>query len=151
MSPLWQAKFARKISNRATRYGVDVGVNYEPNKWLSLESKNSVLRTKVKATNAPLPQSPTFLGLTRMRVGPEDMLALSLQARYKSSSFANDYGSKATKGYVLLDALLSGHFAEIFTLSLSVTNILNVKNARDTYEMPLPGTIFFGQIEVGNS
>ena len=149
--PFMANKLRPKNIDSATRYGIDLGINYEPNKWVMLETKNSLLRTKVKATNAPLPQSPAFLGLTRLRVGPTDMLALSLQSRYRTSSFANDYGSKITKGYILFDALLSGHFAEFFTLSLSVTNILNVKHARDTYEMPLPGTTFFAQIEVGNS
>jgi outer membrane cobalamin receptor len=149
--PFMASKVRPKNIDRATRYGIDLGINYEPHKWVMLESKNSLLRTKVKATNSPLPQSPAFLGLTRLRVGPADMLALSLQSRYRTASFANDYGSKATKGYILFDALLSGSFAEFFTLSLSVTNIFNVKHARDTYEMPLPGTIFFGQIEVGNS
>lgn len=149
--PFMANKVRPKNIDTASRYGIDIGVNYEPNKWVMVESKNSLLRTKVKATNAPLPQSPAFLGLTRVRVGPQDILSLSLQSRYRTSSNANDYGTKTTKGYVLLDALLSSHFAELFTLSLSVTNILNVKHARDTYEMPLPGTIFFGQIEVGNS
>jgi len=149
--PFMAQKIRPKNIDTASRFGLDLGLNYEPNKWIMVETKNSLLRTKVKATNAPLPQSPSFLGLTRVRIGPEDILALSLQARYRGPSNANDYGTKTTKGYILLDALVSGHFAELFTLSLSVTNILNVKHARDTYEMPLPGTIFFGQIEVGNS
>ena len=148
--PFMATKVRPKNIDTATRYGLDLSLNYEPLTWLALETKNSLLRTKVKATNASLPHSPWFLGLTRLRLGPEEIASLSIQARYRGPSNANDYGTKTTKGYILLDALLSGHIAKLVTLSLSVTNILNTKNARDTYEMPLPGTVIFGQIEVGN-
>jgi outer membrane receptor protein involved in Fe transport len=135
----------------ASRMGIDLGINTEPFSWLMIESKNSLLRTRVAATKAPLPQAPMFLGLSRVRLGPEDIATLTLQTRYRTESNANMFGTKTTKGYILLDALVSTPIAHILTLSLSVSNIFNVKNARDTYEMPIPGTVFFAQIEVGNS
>jgi hypothetical protein len=149
--PFNALKLRPKNISSATRMGLDFTFDYEPKPWLLLSSKNSLLRTRIKATNSPLPQAPTFSGLSRLRLGPPDLLALSLQTRYKTSSNANEYGTKSTKGYALFDAILSTKAIDLISLSLSVTNIFNVKNARDTYEMPLPGTAFFAQIEVGNS
>ncbi|HXW52485.1 MAG TPA: TonB-dependent receptor, partial [Myxococcota bacterium] len=134
----------------ARRYGVDLGFSSEPWSFLMVESKNSILSSKIKDTNAPLPQTPSFLGLTRIRFGIEDFLSLTLQSRYRGPATANIYGTLRTNPYALFDAILAARLFQRLGLSLSISNIFNVKSARDTYEMPLPGTIFFGQIEVGN-
>ncbi len=134
----------------ARRYGVDLSITLQPTAYLAFDTKNSLLRTRNSATGAPLPQAPSFMGLTRMRIGTEDFLSLSLQSRYRSSAAANIYGTLISKPYALFDAVAAARLFEYLGLSLSVTNIFNVKTARDTYETPLPGTIFFGQIEVGN-
>lgn len=135
----------------ARRYGIDFGFMSEPFSWLAFESKNSALNTKNAATNAPLPHAPPFLGLTSIRIGMEEIVAVSLQSRYRASSMANIYGTLASKPYVLFDTVISARPLKLLGISFSVSNIFNVKTARDTYETPLPGTVFFGQIEVGNS
>lgn len=134
----------------ANRHGVDLSLVMEPTNYLMIETKNSLLRTKNKATNAPLPQAPSFLGLTKIRFGSEDFLALSLQSRYRGSSNGNIYGTLVSKPYALFDAVASAWLFDHVGLSLSVTNIFNVKTAQDVYETPMPGTVFFGQIEVGS-
>ncbi len=134
----------------ANRYGLDLNLNYEPWSWLMLETNNALLYSRVKATSAPLPQAPPFLGLSRIRFGYEDFINLSLQSRYRGSTSANIYGTLKTKPYFLVDSIISAQLIERLNISLSVTNIFNIKTARDIYEMPLPGTVFFGQIELGN-
>lgn len=134
----------------ARRYGLDTAISFEPLNWLLIESKNSLLGTKIKEFDAPMPNAPLFSGLTKVRFGFEDFLALNLQVRYRTSATANLYGSIYTKGYALCDSVLSARVLDRLGLSLSVTNIFNVKTARDTYEIPLSGTVFFAQIDVGN-
>ncbi len=134
----------------ASRHGVDLGIMFEPVAYFMVETKNSLLRTKNKATNAPLPQAPSFMGLSKIRIGSEDFLALSLLSRYRGRASSNIYGSLTSKPYALFDAVVSARLLEAIGLSLSVTNIFNTKTAQDMYETPMPGTMFFGQIEVGN-
>lgn len=133
----------------ARRYGLDTAVSYEPKSWLLLESKNSLLYTKTNY-GTTLPNAPMFSGLSRIRLGEEDFLSLSLQMRYRSSAAADLYGSLRTKSYALCDSILSTRILERVGLSFSVSNIFNVRTARDTYEIPLSGTVFFAQIDVGN-
>lgn len=134
----------------ASRRGIDLALIVEPWTYVMLETKNSLLSTKNKATNAPLPQAPWFMGLTKLRFGTEDIVALSIQSRYRGNATANIYGTLHSKPYALFDAIVSAQVVQHVGVSLSVTNIFNVKTARDIYEIPLPGTVFFGQIEVGN-
>jgi hypothetical protein len=134
----------------ARRYGFDVGLTVEPVSWLMFESKNSLLNSKIKSTEAPLPHAPWFSGLTKIRFGNEEIAALTIQTRYRGKASANLHGTLNSRAYSLVDALFSTNIIKHIGLSLSVSNIFNTKTARDTYEMPLPGTVFFGQIEVGN-
>lgn len=134
----------------AKRHGIDVSFSYEPLDWLAFETKNSLLRTRHKSTNSPLPQSPAFLGFTKIRIGKEEIVSLAVSSRYRTSSTAKMFGTLRSPGYALFDAILSTRFLKELGMSVSVSNIFNVKTARDTYEIPLPGTVVFGQIEVGN-
>lgn len=134
----------------ARRYGLDLGLTFMPLDWLLFETKDSFLRTKNKSTDAPLPHSPSFSGLTKVRIGDEEHYALSVLARYQTQSNASIHGTLISPGYTVFDALISTKFYERINLSLSVNNIFNIKTARDTYEIPLPGTTYFTQIEVGN-
>lgn len=134
----------------ARRYGIDAAITVEPLSWLMIESKNGLLKSTIKSTDAPLPHAPWFSGLSKIRFGTEDFASITLQSRYRGESFATLHGSLRSKPYALVDALFSTKVLEHIGLSLSVSNIFNVKTARDTYEMPLPGVVFFGQVEVGN-
>lgn len=138
-------------TDSASRFGLDIDLTIEPTTWFLFESKNALLRTRVKATNAPLPHAPPFLGLTSIRLGPEDIGSISLSTRYKGPSFANSHAALRSDGYILFDALAAVPVGPLVALSLSVTNILNTKTARDSYEMPLPGTTFYGQITLGTN
>lgn len=132
------------------RYGIDTFVVYEPTNWFMFESKNSLLKTKNSELDAPLPHAPLFSGLSKARFGKEDFISLTMQMRYRTSATSDIYGSIWTKPYVLCDSILSAKVMDHLGLSLSVSNIFNVKTARDTYEMPISGTVFFAQIEVGS-
>lgn len=138
-------------TDSAMRYGLDMNLTIEPTSWFAFETSNGLLKTRIRSTNAPLPQSPPFSGLTRIRLGPEDIAAFTLQSRYRGASNANVYGTLKANSYILFDALAYVPIGRLVGLSLSVTNIFNTKTARDFYEMPIPGTTFFGQIEIGNS
>jgi hypothetical protein len=148
--PLDNVKLNPVNVKTAQRFGLDLALVIEPLPWLLVESKNSLLKTKNQATDAPLPEAPAFMGLSKIRFGMEDVVALSLQSRYRGTAYGTIYGTLPSKPYILFDAVLSAKTLEFLNLSLSVTNIFNIKTARDTYETPLPGTVFFGQIEVGN-
>jgi hypothetical protein len=146
------ASMVRPINvETAQRYGVDLSLIIEPYDWLGLETNNSILFTKNKATNAPLPNAPSFLGIVKARFGDEDKTCFSLQSRYRSSSTSDSYGRLKSSPYAIFDAALSTRLLGHMVLSISINNIFNVKTARDVYEIPLPGTIIFGQIEIGNA
>ena len=134
---------------RGRRYGVDLALFYEPEPWLLFESKNSLIKTKNKDTDSPLPHAPSLVGLTKLRLGSPEIWSLNLQSRYKGPSFSNIYGGLRTDGYILFDALLNASLSKQIAMSLSINNILNQKNARDSYQMPMPGTVFFAQLELG--
>lgn len=137
-------------TDSAKHYGLDIAFSYEPNSWLLIESKNALLKTKMRETNASLPQSPPFLGLTSLRIGPSDVASVTISSKYKGPSFATIYGSLRSPPYIIFDGVASLQASQFFTLSFSVNNIFNVKTARDSYEMPLPGTTYFAQIELGS-
>lgn len=149
--PYLNSRLRPTNTDSASRFGLDMDLSIEPNTWFLFESKNALLRTRVKATNAPLPQAPPFLGLTSIRIGPEDIGSFSLSTRYKGPAFANSHAALRMNGYILFDALAAVPVGPQVALSLSVTNILNTKTAKDSYEMPLPGTTFYGQITLGNN
>lgn len=134
----------------ARRYGLDMGLTLEPLDWLLLESTNSLQNTKIRSTEAPLPHAPWFSGLSRVRFGNEDSATVSLQTRYKGPSYANLFGTLKSEGFGLVDALLFVKPYERLGLSLSISNIFHHTTARDSYEMPLPGIGFFGQVELGS-
>ncbi|MCA9508897.1 MAG: TonB-dependent receptor [Myxococcales bacterium] len=146
--PLFASKYYPINTEEAQRYGVELSFDYEPSDWLKFETKNSFLYTKVKETNAPLPQAPPFLGLSKLRIGPQDFINFSILSRYRGPTSANLNGTLKTDAYALVDAIISARVFKKATTSFSVSNIFNVKTARDTYEMPLPGTIFYAQIEL---
>ncbi|OPZ23198.1 MAG: Vitamin B12 transporter BtuB [bacterium ADurb.BinA186] len=148
--PLLASKQHPINTEDARRYGVDMNFNYEPLMWLKFETNNSFLYTKVKAYDAPLPQAPPFLGFSKLRFGTEDFLSFSLLTRYRGPTSANLNGTLKTNAYALVDTILSARVFKKVTTSFSISNIFNQKTARDTYEMPLPGTIFYGQIELEN-
>ncbi len=148
--PLLASKQRPINVDAAKRYGLDMNFAYEPLNWLLFETNNSLLFTRVKATNAPLPQAPPFLGFSKLRFGTEDFINLSLLSRYRGPTSANMNGTLKTKAYALIDTILSARVYKKVTTSFSVSNIFNIKTARDIYEMPLPGTIFFGQVELEN-
>lgn len=145
------AKKKQPINTKSTnRYGFDFSLSYEPLNWLLFETNNSFLYTKVRETDAPLPQAPPFLGLSKVRLGPDDFINVTLQSRYRGPSTANLSGTIKTDPYILVDAVLRTPIYKKLQASFSVNNIFNITTARDTYEMPLPGTVFFGQIELEN-
>ncbi|HXW60185.1 MAG TPA: TonB-dependent receptor, partial [Myxococcota bacterium] len=148
--PFMATRLRPTNTGSATRFGLDMAVNYRPVSWLMFESKNTRLRSKLKDTNAPIPNSPPFLGVTGIRLGPKDIATLSLNSRYKGPSFADLNGSLRANPYIIFDALATVPVGRFIALSLSVLNILNVRTAKDSYGMPLPGTTIFGQIELGN-
>lgn len=148
--PLLGTKQQPINAHTARRYGIDVNFSYEPREWLMFESNNSILYTRVKASKAPLPQAPPFLGFSKLRFGTEDFLSMSLLGRYRGPTSANLNGTLKTKAYALVDAIFSARVYKRLTTSLSISNVFNHKTARDIYEMPLPGTIFFGQVELEN-
>lgn len=148
--PFLSTKLRPSNIESANRYGIELSLTLEPLDWLALETKNSLLATKIKATNAPLPHAPAFSGLSKIRFGSDDYLALSLQSRYRTSATSTIYGTLLSKPYILFDAFMSARFFDRLSLSLSISNIFNIKTARDSYEIPLPGTVFFTQFEIGN-
>lgn len=149
---VYAPRFAGRVkpvnSGRAKRHGIDISIKMEPKDYLAVETKNGLLHTKVRSTNNPMPNAPPFLGMFKIRFGQLDFMHLSLVSRYRTSSYANFYGGLKTHGYALFDVHTGYEINEYVGLSFVVSNIFNYQKARDTYEMPLPGAMLFGQIEI---
>lgn len=149
-TPYLSSKMRPINIDSAYRYGLDMELIIEPTNWFMFESKNSLLKTKIKENKAPLPYTPLFAGLSKVRFGELDFICATVQARYKTSSTSDIHGQVKAKAYIFTDAILSAQLFDRVSLSFAVNNIFNIKTARDTYEMPLPGTTFFTQISIGN-
>lgn len=149
-APYFAGRLRPVNSGAAKRHGVDLAINYEPSDMWAIESKNGFLHTKVRATDSPMPQAPPFMGLLKVRVGRLDFLNASIQTRYRGAAAANLYGTLKTDPYAIVDIHTAWQISEQVGISLLASNLLNNKKARDTYEMPTAGTMFYGQIEIGS-
>lgn len=134
----------------AFRKGLDLSLYFEGNRFFRFESKGSIISSYLKNTLAPLPSTPFFSGLSKASFGELDFIYLDLKSRYKSKTFADIHQTLASKGYIIFDALLGFKIFKIADLSFFVDNLLNQKDIKDSYQMPLPGICFFGQIQIGN-
>lgn len=134
----------------ARRFGLDNTITFAPIDWLMMESSNALLKTMIKATSSPLPNAPWFLGISKIKLGEIEKLSFTIQSRYKGESFGNIYGTLRSKAYGLFDILLSSNILRHVGFSISLSNIFDHNTAKDSYETPLPGRLFYVQIEMGD-
>lgn len=134
----------------ARRFGIDNSMIFSPIDWLVIESSNALLKTMIKATSSPLPNAPWFLGVSKIKFGDIEKLSFTIQSRYKGESFGNIYGTLRSEAYGLFDILLSSNIIKHLGLSISLSNIFDHKTAKDSYETPLPGRLFYVQIAMGD-
>lgn len=133
----------------ARRMGLDLGLSISPLSLVSIDAKTSLLKTFVKNTKAPLPQTPSLSGLIKVRLGDENFISVTLQNRFRTATTTDMSGTLRSKGYALLDILASWQIHPLVGASLSLSNILNQKHLQDSYQMPIPGFSLYGQIELG--
>ena len=129
-------------TGRATRVGVDLGAHIAATPLVGFDVSAALLHSDVAATHAPLPGAPPFLLRLRARVGTEALhLDLNMQSRGASSSTI--FGTLLSPAFTLVDIALRLPLADRLSLGLSMTNALDVLDARDTNLLPLAGRLFF--------
>jgi len=148
--PFLASKYQPINTGLAKRHGLDLSFLIEPFSWLSIDSNNALLFSKIKATNAPLPQAPLFSGMTQLSFKPQNFLLFSLQCRYQSGTTGNIFATLRTKPYGVVNAMVKAHLSDYLSASLTIANVFNNKTMQQAYEIPLPSMTFFGQIEVKN-
>ncbi len=149
--PYLGAKITPKNSSHAIKFGFDAGLDFRPLELVKLSTNNEFIAiSKVMSNKNPLPQTPFLSGITKILIGQENFLHLTLQTRYKTSSFFDFDKRLKLNPYMLIDSIATYEMNEKIGFSLMVENIFNEKGAKNALYMPIQGTTFFGQIQINN-
>lgn len=132
----------------AERAGIDASISIEPNHLLGLRVVASALWSRVEETGAPLPLAPPFSSLLALRLGPAAGGHLTASVRSRGPAASNLFGTLVAAPYTLVDLVARLPVDEHLDLGLSVLNALDVLDARDANQLPLPGRLAFLSLEV---
>lgn len=132
----------------AWRAGIDASISVEPNELLGVRVVASALWSRVEETGAPLPLAPAFSSLLALRLGPAAGGHLTASVRSRGPAASNLYGTLVAAPYSLVDLVARLPVDEHLDLGLSVMNALDVLDARDANQLPLPGRLVFLSLEV---
>jgi outer membrane receptor protein involved in Fe transport len=133
--PLWRA-------------GVEGRVDVDPHPAVNLSVVWSTLASKLVATEAPLPGAPAWQTRSQFRLGRDHLFHGVGQIRGQDSAPSNLFGTLKAPAYAMVDAFLIWPINRTLRVALAVTNIVNVLDARDVHQLPLPGRQFFLSFEV---
>jgi vitamin B12 transporter len=108
----------------------------------SLSGSLAYLDTRREETDSALPLKSRFTGSVR---GEWRLRRLTLytQALFRSPFTLDEFGARREEGRVLWDAGLAVRLPAGLELALEVKNILNKRDAVDSFQQPLPGTAWF--------
>jgi hypothetical protein len=132
----------------AWRAGVDVKLGVEPVDFLGLDVVAEALATQVDETRAPLPLAPPFSSRLSLRFGRAQDAHIAAVIRSRGDASSNIFGTLTAPGYTLVDVIARLPLSSSLALGVSITNALDVLDARDTNQLPLPGRMAFLSLEV---
>lgn len=132
----------------AWRAGLDTFITVEPSPWCGLTSTSGLLASRLDATGAPLPLAPPWSSRTALRVGRAAGLNAQGILRARGPSSSNHFGTLVAPPVALLDLVARAPIASAVWLSVALTNALDVRDARDQNQLPLPGRLAFVALEV---
>lgn len=132
----------------AWRAGVESFLTVEPARWCGLESTITVLASRVDATGAPLPLAPPWTSRLALRAGDVDALHGSAVVRARGAASSNAYGTLVAPAVALVDVAVRAPLGPGLWASAALTNALDVQDARDQNQLPLPGRVWLVGLEV---
>jgi hypothetical protein len=133
---------------RAARAGLDTSVIVEPTTWARLDVAGGLLWSAVEATAAPLPLAAPFSLRSALRLGQARGPQLVGVVRSRGRAASNIYGTLTAPPYTLVDLTARLPIADNLDLGVAMQNALDVLDARDANQLPLPGRLFFVSLEV---
>jgi hypothetical protein len=116
-------------SGRSQRLGFDLGVTYQPLKWLFLYSNLSYAHARAVGEPAGedyIPLAPVWTSNGKLQVNLGSGVFASLAYRYMSDRAANEDNSIQAKGYFVND-LTIGWQRQSFVITGIVNNVFNVQ------------------------
>ncbi|WP_047547787.1 TonB-dependent receptor [Psychroserpens sp. Hel_I_66] len=117
-------------SGKTERYGLDLGIRYQFNDWLYLDTDATF--TKARSLEAPdgedfIPLAPDFTMAGGLSVNNLDGFFGGIRYRYIDDRPANEDNSIVAEGYFVTDFNANYTFNNNITLSLIVENIFDVE------------------------
>jgi outer membrane receptor protein involved in Fe transport len=131
----------------AWRAGLDLDGEASVIDGVTVGSVASVLLSYVEATGATLPQAPPFSLRTFLRVG-DPLAHVDVVVTARGASASNLFGTLVSPGSTLVDLRGRWPLAEQIGVTATVQNALDVRDARDTNLLPLPGRLVFFGFEI---
>ncbi|WP_430467770.1 TonB-dependent receptor domain-containing protein [Winogradskyella ouciana] len=115
-------------SGKTRRYGVDLGLRYQVNDWLFLDTDATL--TNARSINAPdgedyIPLAPDFTLAGGLSVNDLDGFSGGLRFRYLDDRPANEDNSIVAEGYFVTDFNINYQLNNV-TLGLAVENLFDV-------------------------
>ncbi|MCC7073549.1 MAG: TonB-dependent receptor [Deltaproteobacteria bacterium] len=132
----------------AWRAGAESLVVVEPTPWCALESSIALLASRVDATGAPLPLAPPWSSRLALRAGERAAANMSVLVRARGPAASNAYGTLLAPAVALVDLAARAPLAPGLWGSVALMNLLDVRDARDQNQLPLPGRLWFAGLEV---
>lgn len=129
------------------RTGTEMSAELRPVNYLKLRAQTQLLYTRLLATAAPLPGAQPISTSVTAQLGKEGGIINVVQWKYQGASSSNLYGTLRTTPVYMVDWLLKIPLQLNLFVNMSVTNIFNVLNARDSHQFPLPGREVFISIQ----
>jgi outer membrane receptor protein involved in Fe transport len=120
----------------------------DPHRLLQLSTTANVLVSRVDVTGAPLPLAPAFSSWTALRAGAVDGPRITTVVRHRGGAASNLFGTLRAPAYTLVDVIGVWPVTGRLSLSVALTNALDVQTARDANLLPLPGRQVFFSLEV---
>jgi len=116
-------------SGKTERFGVDLGLRYQVNDWLYLDTDATY--TKARSLKAPddedfIPLAPDFTMAGGLSINNLDGFSGGFRYRYIDDRPANEDNSLIAEGYFVTDFNANYSFNDI-TLSLIIENMFNVE------------------------
>jgi outer membrane receptor protein involved in Fe transport len=122
--------------------------------WLATGQQGVVAHQPQSVLQAPfgaiaaLPNAPAATAYAAITVvGPHNIQVIT-SMRAKSSSSSNRFGTLLSPGYALFAAQLRWPLANNLVVTTGIDNVLDVRTARDTNLLPLPGRLWSVGLEV---
>ncbi|MBI1946769.1 MAG: TonB-dependent receptor [Deltaproteobacteria bacterium] len=132
----------------ALRAGLESFVAVEPSSWCAVASTITLLASRVDATGAPLPLAPPWTSRLALRAGEATGASVQAVLRARGPAASNAFGTLVAPAFALVDVVARAPLAPGLWISGALVNALDVRDARDQNQLPLPGRLWLVGLEV---